>query len=242
MDMYLTGALHVALALVALVSGLVMLVMRKGTLRHRQIGWVYAVSMLGLNVTALLIYRLFGRFGPFHIAALLSLVTIIAGLVTVVLRRPRRNWLEHHAYWMSWSYVGLCAAAVSEVATRVPASPFWWMVFGSTLVVIAGGRHLINSRVPIALQRMRGRPAVDRSGPDAGADHSVQQELEAVDETYRPDRTGGELRHSRHPVSLFLLGSTGPRSRKSRGRAGGAGLHRVGFDQRYGSTLQHPGS
>ncbi len=171
--MYLTGALHVALALVALVSGLVMVVMRKGTLRHRKVGWVYAVSMLGLNATALLIYRLFGGFGPFHVAALVSLLTIIAGLIPAVRRRPRRKWLEHHAYWMTWSYVGLAAATVSEVTTRVPASPFWWMVFGSTLVVIAGGRHLINSRVPIALQRIRGRSVVDRSGPDAGANRAI---------------------------------------------------------------------
>ncbi len=155
-DMYLTGALHVALALVALVSGLVMVLMRKGTVRHRKIGWIYAVRMLGLNATALLIYRLFGGFGPFHVAALVSLLTIIAGLIPVVLRRPRRKWLEHHAYWMTWSYVGLVAATASEVTTRVPASPFWWMVFGSSLVVIGGGRHLINSRVPIALQRIRG--------------------------------------------------------------------------------------
>lgn len=170
MDMYITGVVHVAFALMALVSGLVVVLMRKGTPRHRKIGWVYAVSMLGLNVTALLIYRLFGRFGPFHIAALLSLLTIIAGLITVVLRRPRRNWVDHHAYWMAWSYVGLCAAAASEITTRVPDSPFWWMVLGSTLLVIAGGRQLINSRVPIALQRMRGRPASDRSGPDADSD------------------------------------------------------------------------
>ncbi len=156
--MYLTGALHVALALVALVSGLVMLLMRKGTPRHRKIGWVYAVSMLGLNATALLIYRLFGRFGPFHVAALISLLTIIAGLIPPMLRRPRRKWPEHHAYWMNWSYVGLCAAAASEVTTRLPASPFWWTVIGSTLVVIAVGGHMINSRVPIALQRFRGRP------------------------------------------------------------------------------------
>ncbi len=172
-DMYLIGALHVALALVALVSGFIMVVTRKGTLRHRKIGWVYAVSMLGLNATALLIYRLFGGFGPFHVLALVSLLTIIAGLIPAVRRRPRREWLEHHAYWMTWSYVGLASAAVSEVTTRMPASPFWWMVIGSTLVVIAGGRHLINSRVPIALQRICGRSAIARSGPDAGANRAV---------------------------------------------------------------------
>ena len=157
--MYLTGALHIALAIVALISGLFMVITRKGTAWHRRIGWVYAASMLGLNASALLIYRLFGTFGPFHAAALVSLMTIIAGLIPTVLHRPRHNWLEHHAYWMTWSYVGLLAAAASEVTTRVPSSPFWWMVFGSTLIVIAGGRQLIKSGVPIALQRIRHQPA-----------------------------------------------------------------------------------
>lgn len=68
-----------------------MVVTRKGTRRHHQIGLVYAVSMLGLNATAFLIYRLFGGFGAFHVAALLSLLTIFAGLLPAVRRRPRRS-------------------------------------------------------------------------------------------------------------------------------------------------------
>jgi uncharacterized membrane protein len=73
------GWTHTAAALAALIAGAAVLLTRKGTRRHRQLGWAYAVSMLLLNVTALLIYRLFGRFGPFHVGALFSLVTVIAG-------------------------------------------------------------------------------------------------------------------------------------------------------------------
>ena len=46
--------------------------------------------MVGLNVTALSIYRLTGVFGPFHWAALFSLATIVAGVVPVR-RRPNRG-------------------------------------------------------------------------------------------------------------------------------------------------------
>ena len=153
--MYVTGAIHLTFAVLALTFGLGMVLLRKGTRRHRRIGWIYVISMLGLNATALMIYRLFGVFGPFHVAALLSLLTVIFGIIAPLRRRPRSNWVEHHAYWMSWSYVGLLAAAVSEVTTRVPASPFWWLVFGSTLLVIAVGRYLINSRVPEILRDPR---------------------------------------------------------------------------------------
>ncbi len=156
-SMYVTGVIHLTFAVSALVFGLIVVMMPKGTRRHRKAGWVYAVSMVGLNGTALMIYRLFGGFGPFHVFALISLLSVVAGVVPVVRRRPRETWLEHHAYWMTWSYVGLVAAGVSEVATRVPASPFWWMVAGSTLLVIGVGRYVINSRVPGILKAVRPR-------------------------------------------------------------------------------------
>ncbi len=141
--------------MVALTSGCVVIVMKKGGPRHRFLGTIYAGSMLGLNGTALMIYRLFGGFGPFHVLALLSLVTVVAGMAAVLRRRPRKNWLEHHAYWMTWSYVGLVAAAVAEITTRVPEAPFWWMVFASTFIAVGIGRYLIKSRVPGVIEAMR---------------------------------------------------------------------------------------
>ncbi|HEV2292419.1 MAG TPA: hypothetical protein VGR35_01105 [Tepidisphaeraceae bacterium] len=59
--------------------GLLVLLRAKGTRSHRVIGYLYVAAMLALNVTAFLIYRLYGRFGPFHVAALVSLAMVIAG-------------------------------------------------------------------------------------------------------------------------------------------------------------------
>lgn len=116
----LIGHFHHACAWLAIFAGAMVFLRRKGTTLHRRWGYTYFTAMLALNVSALTIYRLFGGFGVFHVAALVSLATIVAGLVPVVRRRPAGGWLEMHAQFMAWSYVGLMAAAVSEAVTRMP--------------------------------------------------------------------------------------------------------------------------
>jgi hypothetical protein len=119
--------------------------------------------MAGLIRSALLIYDLFGTWGAFHWAAVISLVTLIGGLGSVFGRR-RRGWMIRHATWMSWSYIGLMAAFVAESLTRwiVPsvarAIPsfaeqqlFWPSVaLGSGLVIVVGARNM-SRRLPHAL-------------------------------------------------------------------------------------------
>ena len=157
------GWTHTATAVLALASGAAVLLVTKGTTRHRQLGWVYAASMVALNGTALLIYRLFGGFGPFHAFAILSLLTVIAGIVAAVQSRRSRlaraldrraQALERHYAWMTWSYVGLVAAALSEAATRLPIfrpQPGTGIGFAigvalATVAVVAVGAQLIRSR------------------------------------------------------------------------------------------------
>lgn len=144
------GAFHLFVAIVALIAGTVVILRRKGTRVHRRIGWVYAVAMLLLNGSALMIYRLTGSFGPFHVAAIISLVTVAAGVLTAVRRRP--GWIEQHYYWMTYSYVGLLAATASEIGTRVPNAPFWWVVVLLSLAVFAIGAVLITRRAPVTLR------------------------------------------------------------------------------------------
>lgn len=169
------GRFHLVTALLSLIVGaFVFLGTRKGTRLHRQAGWLYVAAMLSLNVSALMIYDLFGRFGPFHFAAIASLVSTILGLASA--RAARRHRLARaretanldvarHYAWMSWSYVGLAAAAVAETATRVPAfrpGPGQGAIFGvvvvvtSLAVVIAGGR-LIKRRTESSLAPFRAR-------------------------------------------------------------------------------------
>jgi uncharacterized membrane protein len=112
------GMAHFTAGLAALALGAVNVCERKGTPTHRMIGVGYVLAMLIVNVTALCLYRLTGRFGPFHALALVSLAIVIGGIVATLLRRER--WLRTHYYCMASSYVGLLAAACAEALARAP--------------------------------------------------------------------------------------------------------------------------
>ena len=114
------GLVHLIVSIFALVFGTWVLAARKGTQTHRRAGYAYAVSMLLLLVTAFMIYRLFGRFGVFHIAAIISTVTLLGGMIPVIRRKPKNSWLNLHFSFMYWSVFGLYAAFVAEMATRLP--------------------------------------------------------------------------------------------------------------------------
>ena len=103
--------------------------------------------MAVMNLTALGLYRLTGQFNAFHVGALMSLATVVAGMVPAVRRQPRDRWLRYHFEFMSWSYVGLMAGAVSEAATRLPQAPFWGaVVAGSAAVFVLGGFLVVRAR------------------------------------------------------------------------------------------------
>lgn len=145
-DPFLSG-LHIGSAVSALILGLGVFWARKGTRLHKQLGYAYFFNMLTLNVSALFIYRLTGHFGPFHGAALISLFTLIIGFIPAYLRLPQGRWLEFHYAFMNWSYVGLVAAGVSEVMTRIPSAPFWpAVVLGSLAVFLLGGVLIARGR------------------------------------------------------------------------------------------------
>ena len=157
--MSLIGQVHLGLAIVALVSGAVVVALVKGTGMHRLFGFLYATSMLGVNGSALLLYNLTGSFGPFHVLALISLSTVAVGVVYALLRVPKEAWVISHAYWMSWSYVGLVAAAASEAVTRLPTAPFWWAVLLASVVVVGVGGWVISTTVPRSIREyFSGRP------------------------------------------------------------------------------------
>lgn len=160
------GAVHTVFAFLALLFGAVVLRLPKGTRWHRTWGHAYVFSMAGLVVTALFVYRLTGTFGPFHLAALVAGATVLLGVGSVLLRRPRTGWMSAHATWMSWSYVGLVAAFVAETSSRwvLPrmepflrenqlGGAFWTVVAVASLLVGVVGWWLIQRYLPRALAR-----------------------------------------------------------------------------------------
>ena len=111
------GAAHLTAALVALLFGFVVLAAPKGTQPHRLFGAGYVSAMVVANLSALGMFRLTGAFNAFHGLALLSLLTIVWGLFVAM--RRRKGWMSSHLYCMSYSYLGLLAAAASELVLRI---------------------------------------------------------------------------------------------------------------------------
>jgi uncharacterized membrane protein len=112
----LVAAFNVVFAAAAVCLGCGIFIARRGTPLHRKFGYAYVTSMLILNVSALLLYARTGSFGPFHIAALISLATLLAGAIPAITRTPKTVWLALHWEFMSWSFVGLLAGHRGRVA------------------------------------------------------------------------------------------------------------------------------
>ncbi|HEY0976180.1 MAG TPA: DUF2306 domain-containing protein [Flavobacteriales bacterium] len=137
------GWTHLTSALLAMVLGVWVLLRRKGDRFHIRLGYAYVSCMLVLNGTAFGLHRLMGFFGPFHVAALVSLATLLAGM-RAVLRKPRRkDWLVQHLTYMYWSVIGLYAAFFSELMVRLPlGATFAWSVGAATAATIFLGFFL----------------------------------------------------------------------------------------------------
>ncbi|MCA9967175.1 MAG: DUF2306 domain-containing protein [Anaerolineales bacterium] len=153
------GWVHTTFGIVALLAGTAVIFLKKGGRWHRTFGHIYLTNMIALNVTALFIYRLYGRFGPFHWMALGSLFTLAAAMIPVFTRRPKGLWLERHAVFVSGSYIGLVAATAAEITSRLPGTEniFGPVVAGTTILIIGVGVYLIRRCLPQSLSQTPAR-------------------------------------------------------------------------------------
>ena len=136
-DIY--GWIHLIASMVALIAGSMVLLLKKGTPLHKQIGYVYVVSMGILIATAFMIYRLFGGWGIFHYMTLVSLLTLGLGMIPIWIKKPVNNWQYLHFSFMYWSVIGVYAAFAAELFTRIPKTPFYDMVGLATGVIMLMG-------------------------------------------------------------------------------------------------------
>lgn len=137
-DIY--GLIHLISSIIALITGSLVLLMKKGTIWHKRIGYIYLVSMVLLLLTAFMIYRLFDGWGIFHYATIFSFITISSGMIPLWIKKPINRWKSMHFSFMYWSVIGLYSAFAAEVLTRIPESSFFGMVgvsFG--IIMLAGG-------------------------------------------------------------------------------------------------------
>ncbi|MBI4749524.1 MAG: DUF2306 domain-containing protein [Acidobacteria bacterium] len=144
------GLIHTILGGTAIFFGFLVVTLPKGTRLHRTFGHLYFSAMMGLNLTALSLYRLFKTVGPFHILALISLGYTVAGVWYAIRQHPRQYWLSKHIRFMSWSYVGLLAAASAEIACRIPGTSFWLAVVIPSCLVSLIGWYIIENKAVVS--------------------------------------------------------------------------------------------
>lgn len=133
------GLIHTIAGVIALLTGTLVLILKKGTKLHTRIGYVYVVVMLIMLISSFMVYRLFDGWGIFHYASVISSITLILGMIPPIFMRHKSYWLRLHFTAMYWSVFGLWAAFIAEMSVRIPKSSFMWMVgvaFG--LVILIG--------------------------------------------------------------------------------------------------------
>ena len=138
---------HVLAATSALLAGAGVLLVPKGTHRHRVIGTVYVLALVVVNVAALSLHRE-NTFGVFHALAVASLVTIAVGLVPLLLGRRSPPVVATHAYCMTWSYAGLIAAGCGQLVVAVGQSDGAWAVPAVIGTVLFTSGVVIFGKVP----------------------------------------------------------------------------------------------
>lgn len=140
-----TGLFHTLTAVLAMLFGMLVIVKKKGTTAHKRIGYAYAIMMVLLNVTSFFIFN-FGGFSLFHFFSIVSLLTVLAGIIPAY--RKSKGWYAKHYYFMSWSVVGLYSAFWAELGTRFVGNmqQFWWVVALASGLTAFIGSIIINKQ------------------------------------------------------------------------------------------------
>lgn len=118
---------HTLAALAALGLGTAQLVLPKGTLPHRAMGWTWVLLMALVALSSFWIHTLC-QFGPFSLIHLLSLLTLI--LLPVAVGHARRHRVGQHRRAMLLLFAG--ALVIAGLFTLSPGRIMHDVVFGTT--------------------------------------------------------------------------------------------------------------
>ena len=117
-NLTLAGAIHTVLAMSGIAVGSIQLLRPKRGPAHRARGYAFVYAMLIADGAAMLVFRFTGGFNMLHAGAMLNLACIVLAMVPMLRSRRPSNWKSQHYHWISWAYVGLLAAAATELVVR----------------------------------------------------------------------------------------------------------------------------
>ena len=147
------GGLHMLAASVGLITGATQVIRTRRDAFHRRMGYTYMGAMTVSNFTALTIYEFSGTMNAFHFFAIFSLFSMGMALRPLIKKPRPPQWKINHYMWITWSYCGLCAAAVTEFLLRVPRVHWAIATSVGTLGVMAIGAVLIYRFAPKTQQK-----------------------------------------------------------------------------------------
>ena len=145
------GTIHMVLAMLCIVVGTIQLARPKHGPVHRARGYAFVYAMVVVDGTAMLLYRFTGSFNAFHVGAIVNLAAIIAAMVPMLMSPRPAYWKQLHYRFMSWGFVGLIAAAVTELivrTVRLTHEQGWAVSGGATALVMAIGYAMIERYRP----------------------------------------------------------------------------------------------
>ena len=132
------GLTHLIAGIFAVLFGGLILILNKGTKIHRQVGYLYVLSMIILIVSSFGIYRLFNGFGLFHFFSIVATTSLLLGMIPMLKKERKAKDYKTHFTRMYFSVVGLYAAFAAESFVRIPKlGTFWSIVAWSFILVVA---------------------------------------------------------------------------------------------------------
>lgn len=149
------GGAHVAAACVAMAVGLAGLARRKGDAWHTAPGRFYLASILVVNLSVLALYEDTGRPGPFHLLAVVSIVTTGLGWLSLQGRGRVRGGraVQAHASFMTWSWIGVVTAGLAQFVNREWPEQSPWPVLTVVAIATATGAVCVPRFVTRELRR-----------------------------------------------------------------------------------------
>lgn len=116
---------HAFAAMAAFALGIVQLSAPKGTAPHRALGWIWALLMGAVGISAFFIHtiRLWGPWSPIHLLAIFTLITL-----PVAVLHARRHDIKMHRWAMISLFFG--ALVIAGLFTFVPGRIMHAVAFG----------------------------------------------------------------------------------------------------------------
>lgn len=121
----LVTLIHIGGATSSLVLGGIVLFGPKGTLGHKMMGRIWALTMLTTALSSFFMKSfapMLGQFGPIHILSIWTLISLPRAIWYI-----RQGNVEGHLKTMRGLYFGLCLAGLM---TFIPGRTFYALIFG----------------------------------------------------------------------------------------------------------------